>query len=101
MAARLPPSAEEALSESFAASLAVQQPSAFASGELQRRVDNEEDQIDTLVADALKNMTLEERENVYYEQHGVADDMNKDPETVSLLLEQMEYDLQQLKGRRE
>ena len=100
MAATIPPLADETLSELFAGSLAdVPQPSAIVSGEPQQRVDKGEDQIDTLVADALKNMTLEERDNVYYEQHGVADEVQEDPETVSQSLEQMEHYLQKLKGK--
>ena len=88
---------DSALQEETSASHLEQHPSPFDDGELQRRVDNEEDQIDTLVADALKNMTLHERENVYYEQHGVAEEVKEDPQMVSECLEQLELHLHALK----
>ena len=93
-------SIDSALQEEISASHLEQHPSPFDDGELQRIVANEEDQIDTLVADALKNMTLEERENVYFEQHGVAEEVKEDPQMVSQRLEQLELHLQALKERR-
>ena len=63
-------------------------------------IEKTEDQIDTFVADALYHMTMEEREHIFFEQHGVSDKIAEDPEMVAQRLEEMETHLQKLKGKR-
>ena len=77
-----------------------EEPPECCDGELQRRVDNNEDQIDSLVASALTSLTLEEREGVYLEQHGVTEDLKEDPNMVSQRLEELQVHLQKLKQKR-
>jgi hypothetical protein len=63
-------------------------------------LEKKEDQIDNYVANALKQMTLEDRENVYYGQHGVSEAIEEEPQMVTLRLKEMEAHLSRLKERR-
>jgi hypothetical protein len=86
------------MSEYFSPSPVELDPPAFGSRELD--IEETEDQIDTFVADALQHMTMEEREHISFEQHGVSDKITEDPEMVAQRLEEMETHLQKLKGKR-
>ena len=62
-------------------------------------VDSAKDELDNFVADALKQMSLEEREQVYFGQHGVSDKLEEDPDLVAQRLDEMESHLRYHKGR--
>jgi hypothetical protein len=52
---------------------------------------------DVLIADALKNLALQDRERVYHEIHGVADAIDEQPEFVANCLHEMQGQLEKLK----
>jgi hypothetical protein len=74
-------------------------PSSSADFDNHALILDREDQIDHYVANALKQMTWKEQENVYYEQHGVSEGIQEKPEMVNQCLEEMEARLCQLKGK--
>jgi hypothetical protein len=51
---------------------------------------------DTLISDALKQLSLEDRDKVYHEIHGVADMIDEEPEFVAQCLNEMEEELVKL-----
>jgi hypothetical protein len=60
----------------------------------------EGDQLDDIVASALHQMTLEDREKLYYDQHGVADIIEETPEFVEKRLEDLQHHLKRFKSKR-
>ena len=57
-----------------------------------------EDHLDSVLSDALSNLTINEREKVYHDIHGVASyDIQETSQFLENSLEQMEQQLQQLK----
>lgn len=56
-----------------------------------------DDKIDSLIANALNQLSLDEREAVYYEMHGVAEITKETPELVQFSLNQLEAELDRIK----
>lgn len=56
-----------------------------------------DDKIDSLIAKALNQLSLVERETVYHEMHGVDEIIKETPELVELCLSQLEFELHKLK----
>lgn len=53
-----------------------------------------DDRLDETIANALQQLSVEERENVYYDQHGVSDAIQEEPQFVAQCLEEMQQHLQ-------
>jgi hypothetical protein len=56
----------------------------------------EEDQVDNVIANALQNMSLEEREKIVHDQHGVGDVIDENPVFVQQQMKEMDDWLQRL-----
>ncbi|CAJ1965283.1 unnamed protein product [Cylindrotheca closterium] len=56
------------------------------------------DKIDSLIANALNQLSLDERETVYYEMHGVDEVINETPELVNTSLNLLEIELERIKA---
>jgi hypothetical protein len=54
------------------------------------------DQVDSLVAKQMASLSMEDREKVYYDVHGVSEEVKETPEMVTLSLLQFELELQKL-----
>lgn len=54
------------------------------------------DQMDSLVAKQMTSLSMEDREKVYYDVHGVSEEVKETPEMVTLSLLQLELELQKL-----
>jgi hypothetical protein len=52
------------------------------------------DQVDSLVAKQMASLSMEDREKVYYDVHGVSEEVKETPEMVTLSLLQLELELQ-------
>jgi hypothetical protein len=53
-------------------------------------------QVDSLVAKQMTSLSMEDREKVYYDVHGVSEEVKETPEMVTLSLLQLELELQKL-----
>jgi hypothetical protein len=60
----------------------------------------EEDQLDSVIANALQNMSREEREKIVHDQHGVADVIDENPDFLQQQMKEMDYWSQRLKQKR-
>jgi hypothetical protein len=60
----------------------------------------EEDQLDKVIASALQNMSLEEREKVVHDLHGVADVVDENPDFLRQQMQEMDSWLHRLKQKR-
>ena len=58
---------------------------------------NSDDKIDSLIANALNQLSLDEREKVYHEMHGVDEVIKETPELVESSLKQLEIELDRIK----
>ena len=58
---------------------------------------NVEDKIDSFIASALEGLSINEREQVYYEQHGVSDIVDENPEFVAQKLDDFHLELTKLR----
>ena len=56
-----------------------------------------DDKIDSLIANALNQLSLDEREKVYHELHGVDDIIRETPEFVQSCLNQLDVELDRIK----
>eukprot|EP00526_Cylindrotheca_closterium_P009653 CAMPEP_0113635670 /NCGR_PEP_ID=MMETSP0017_2-20120614/18596_1 /TAXON_ID=2856 /ORGANISM="Cylindrotheca closterium" /LENGTH=424 /DNA_ID=CAMNT_0000546465 /DNA_START=68 /DNA_END=1339 /DNA_ORIENTATION=- /assembly_acc=CAM_ASM_000147 len=56
-----------------------------------------DDKIDSLIANALNQLSLDERETVYYEMHGVDEIVQETPDLVETSLNRLEFELERIK----
>ncbi|KAL3930742.1 MAG: hypothetical protein SGBAC_011634, partial [Bacillariaceae sp.] len=56
-----------------------------------------DDKIDSLIANALNQLSLDEREALYYEMHGVDEIIKETPELVETSLDQLEIELERIR----
>ena len=59
---------------------------------------NDEDKVDSFIAEALGKLSMQDREQVYNEQHGVSDVIDENPQFVSDQLEAFSTELSALKN---
>lgn len=66
---------------------------AFSQSLIQQKIVPENGTFETLISNALKQLSLEDREQIYHDIHGVADRIDEEPEFVAQRLNEMEEEL--------